>query len=767
MSQPEEKNTGAALFWGIVAVGSVSVGFVVAILAGFLLGHYTHERTKTVAERTVTVKATSTTGTGTSSTTGTTAATALTADQIPLAPAFTAADIGQQPKGDWLSNGGGYSNDRFSPLDQIKDTNVSQLKGEWVTHLKSGLANKYSAEDQPIEYGGVLYVSTGADDVFAMDVKTGKQIWKYEAKMPDNLASYICCGWDSRGVALGDGKVYSPGLDGTLTALDQKTGQVAWKANVGKPTDGYTITAAPLYYDGKVYTSPAGGEYGNRGFLDAYDAKTGKRLWRSYTVPAPGEPGSETWPKNDEWKHGGANIWNTPSLDPSTGMIYFSTSNTGSDFDGRLRSGDNLFSASIVALDAKTGAMKWHYQTVHHDIWDYDNTSPTVLIDAKIGGQDRKGIAEPSKTGYVYFLDRVTGKPIFPITEEPVEQSKEMATAKTQPIPQMPAFSSQKVSAAQLKVIQAGVKGQLKKGDKMPTITAGKLFDVGVSTGDTVKAVAPSVSGGNNWPPSSYNPSSQTYYVCAQDGAQAFLLQKKHQAFKAKATYTGSVRAAGVTGFNNAGTLTAYDMTTGKLKWQNHFADACYSGAVSTAGNLVFVGRNKGALEAYNGTTGKRLWSFQTGAGANSTATVFENDGKEYISFLAGGNALNGSAKGDNLWLFSLDGKLGPEAAAGTGTAIEHAGEPATQDATETSKGDATAGKSVFTDNCAGCHGVAGKGGNGGPDLTTIDNAKDLTKVVKQVKVGGGGMPSFSGQLTAKQIADVATFVTTQITNKK
>jgi quinohemoprotein ethanol dehydrogenase len=761
MSQQEDKNTGAALFWGIVAVGAVSVGFLVAIVAGYVLGHYTHTRTKTVAVRTVTV------GTKPSSTTASTSSTAttapLTAADIPLAPAFSAADIGQQAQEDWLTNGGGYSNDRFSPLTQISDQNVSQLKGKWITHLKSGLANKYSAEGQPLEYQGVLYVTTGADDVFAVDVTTGKQLWKYEAKMPDNLASYICCGWDSRGVALGDGKVYSPGLDGTLTALDQRTGKLLWKSRVGSPKSGYTITASPLYYDGLVYTSPSGGEYGNRGFLDAYDAKTGKRVWRTYTVPKPGEPGSETWPKNDEWKHGGANIWNTPSVDPSLGMLYFSTSNTGSDFDGRRRAGDNLFSASIIALDAKTGAMKWHYQQVHHDIWDYDSTSPTVLIDAKINGQDRKGIAEPSKTGYAYFLDRATGKPIFPIVETPVAQSKEMATAKTQPIPQMPAFSQQTVDAAQLKAIKAGVKGQLKKGEKMPTITPGKLYDVGVTSGNKVEAVAPSVAGGNNWPPSSYNPDNQTYYVCAQNGAQAFFLQKKAQKFKKGTTYTGSVRASGITGFDSPGTLTAYDMTTGKIKWQNKFPDACYSGAVSTAGNLVFVGRNKGDLEAYNGTTGKKLWGFQTGAGANSTATVFSHQGREYISFLAGGNALNGSSKGDNLWLFSLDGTLGPAAAAGEGTAIEHAGEPATQDATQTSKGDAAAGKSVFADNCAGCHGAIGHGGNGGPDLSSIDDAGDLTKVVKQVKGGGGGMPAFSGQLSAKQIADVATFVTTKV----
>jgi alcohol dehydrogenase (cytochrome c) len=700
----------------------------------------------------------------------------VTHPDVPVAPAFKASDVGQQASSSWLTNGGGYSNDRFSDLDQINTSNVGGLKGEWMTHLNdSGTANKYSQEGQPIEYKGILYVTTGADDVFAVDVKTGKTIWSYTANMPDELASTICCGWDNRGVALGSGLIFSPQLDGTLIALDQKTGDKVWQANVAPAKDGYAITAAPLYYDGLVYTSPAGADYGGRGFVDAYDAKTGKRVWRHYNVPKPGEPGAETWPKdNDSWKHGGANVWATPSVDPKLGLIYYSTANAGSDWDGSERAGDNLFSASILAVNAKTGKMKWYYQQVHHDIWDYDSTSPTVLIDAKIGGQDRKGIAEPSKDGYVYFLDRETGKPIFPITEQPVAQSKPDATAATQPIPAMPAFSPQQVTPEMLKGLQTAVAAQLPKGSKAPTIKAGHVFDVGASRTNTVTAVAPSAAGGDNWPPSSYNPKLQMYYVCSQSGAQAFLLQPEHEAFSAGKTYEGAVRAAGVTGFNTPGLVTAYDMTTGKIAWQNKFDDACYSGTMTTAGGLVFVGRNKGQLEAYDGKTGKTLWSFQTGAGANTTASSFEEGGKQYIAFLAGGNALGGTAKGDNLWLFSLDGKVGPAAAPGSGTAITHAGESAgdstgdTGDSSGTTvTGDAGAGKSIFADNCSTCHGLAGTGGNGGPNLKTIPAAKDVDSVVKQVTNGGGGMPAFAGQLSNKDIANVAAYVTQVITGGK
>jgi alcohol dehydrogenase (cytochrome c) len=703
----------------------------------------------------------------------------VTHPDIARAPAFSAKDVGQQASESWLTNGGGYSNDRFSDLDQINTSNVSRLKGEWMTHLNgSGTANKYSQEGQPLEYKGVLYVTTGADDVFAVDVKTGKIIWTYTANMPDELASTICCGWDNRGVALGDGLVFSPQLDGTLIALDQKTGEKVWKANVAPAKDGYAITAAPLYYDGLVYTSPAGADYGGRGFVDAYDAKTGHRVWRHYNVPKPGEEGAETWPKdNDSWKHGGANVWNTPSVDPELGLIYYSTANAGLDWDGSERAGDNLFSASILAVDAKTGKMKWYYQQVHHDIWDYDSTSPTVLIDAKIDGKLRKGIAEPNKNGYVYFLDRETGKPIFPINETPVPQSKKDATAATQPIPTMPGFSPQQVTPDMVKALQAAIGAQLPPGSKQPTIKAGKLYDLGVSRTNTVTAVAPSAAGGDNWPPSSYNPDLQMYYVCSQSGSQAFLLQPEHEKYVAGKTYEGNVRAAGVTGFNTPGLVTAYDMTTGKIAWQKKFDDACYSGTMTTAGNLVFVGRNKGELEAYDAKTGKTLWSFQTGAGANSTATSFEEDGKQYIAFLAGGNALGGTAKGDNLWLFSLDGKLGPAAAPGEAKAIQHAGESASTDeeGTDTApttgdkaaKGDADAGKQVFADNCSTCHGLAGTGGNGGPNLKTIPSAKEVEAVVKQVINGGGGMPAFGGQLSSKEIADVAAYVTSVITGGK
>jgi mono/diheme cytochrome c family protein len=229
-------------------------------------------------------------------------------------------------------------------------------------------------------------------------------------------------------------------------------------------------------------------------------------------------------------------------------------------------------------------------------------------------------------------------------------------------------------------------------------------------------------------------------------------------------TYNGSLGAAGVAWPEASGTFTAIDATSGKVAWQKEFPEPCYAGTATTKGNLVFVGRNSGELEAYNATTGKRLWRFQTGAGANDTATIFQQDGKEYIAFLSGGNSLAATPHGDSLWLFGLDGKLGPAPTPGPGQGTQHAGEKTPSKENTGTSGDATAGKQVFADNCVSCHGATGHGGNGGPDLTSIPDAKNMNRVVAQVTNGGGGMPAFKGVLTAKQITDVSTYVTQKIT---
>jgi quinohemoprotein ethanol dehydrogenase len=685
--------------------------------------------------------------------------------QIEPAPAFSAEQLSEEPKEAWLTNGGTLSNQRYSPLDEIDTDNVGDLKGVWMTDLSgSGVAAKYSAEAQPIVYQGVMYVPTGADDVFAVSVETGKVLWRYEAKL-DQKISTVCCGWLSRGVALGDGKVYLGQLDGSLVALDQRTGKLVWSAEVGSWQQGYTITAAPLYYDGMVVTGVSGGEFSIRGRVQAYDAKTGKEVWRFHTVPGPGEKGHDTWPQdNDSWEHGGAPVWQTPAVDPELGLMYFSTGNASPDLDGSRRKGDNLFAASIVAVDAKTGEYRWHFQQVHHDIWDYDSPSPVVLFDVEIDGEEHKGIAEASKTGWLYLLDRETGKPLLPIEEKAVPQLAGQATAKTQPIPSYPPFFSHEVTDEDVAAIKKLADANAKNGAAKPKVVRGGIY---TPFGETITAIVPGPQGGTNWQPTSYNPETGMFYVCAMRSVSGYSSKNEElpAGKRGQTADLGSVFTT--TGFGSQeGHFLAIEASTGEIKWRKRWPESCYSGSVTTGGNLVFVGRNGGQLEAYNAETGEGpLWSFQTGAGANTTATVFEQDGTQYLAFLAGGNALAATQHGDNLWLFSLDGSMDEVAAGGGGEGTGHAGQSPNEPTDEVA-GDARAGAAVWSDNCAGCHGTNGTGANGGPNLVGNEIALDPAKVRAQVTNGGGGMPAFKDTLTTQQINDVTAYVSQEIATK-
>lgn len=716
---------------------------VPAVAVGFVLGNSSKQKTKTIIQ------------------TPAMAAKAL----ITPAPAFSLAELAATPSADWITNGGSTFNQRYSSLDQIDTSNVSQLKGVWLTHLKgSGVAAKYSAESQPLEYKGIVYVPTGENDVFAVNADSGDILWEYKAHL-DQTISVVCCGWESRGVAIGEGKVYIGQLDGKVVALDQKTGQVAWQTQAVRWQDGYSITDAPLYVNGMVVVGASGGEYGTRGRVLAYDAGTGKLRWRFFTIPGPGETGHDTWPQTgNAWRSGGAPVWQTPAVDPKLGLLYFSTGNAGPDNNGSQRAGKNLFTASIVALDVKTGKLRWWYQMVHHDIWDYDAPSPTILFDATVNGKKVQGIGEAEKTGWLYLLDRRTGTPLFPTPERAVPQDANQKTWPTQPFPSYDPVVPHAPSAAQVAQIRQSAK--LDAGHAVKAIVAKGIY---APYWKTLTILAPGPQGGTNWQPSSYNPKTHMFYVCAQAGAVGDVAEAAVPTKKEGITQQligGSLTIAGGFG-KNLGTFSAIDVTTGKIVWQKRWPEeSCYAGSTTTKGNIVFIGRSGGDLQAYNATTGNLLWSFQTGAGANNAPSVFERNGTEYVVFYAGGNALAASHHGDNLWLFSLDGTLGPAPAPGAGSGVAHAGEaePAAGAGAAGGAGSATAGQTIFASNCSTCHGTLGTGGNGGPNLKSIPSAKDLKTVIAQVTNGGGGMPAFDATLTQKQIQDVATYVTTKIT---
>jgi alcohol dehydrogenase (cytochrome c) len=546
----------------------------------------------------------------------------------------------QGPVGkDWVTNGGNLSNQRYSTLTQIRTDNVKSLKGAWMTRLNgSGFGGKYSAEATPLVKDGIMYVVTGNDDVFAINAKTGELLWERRSGI-DQQISTVCCGWLNRGLAMDEGKLFLGQLDTNVVALDIKTGKEIWKTPIEDWHNGYVITSAPLYYDGIVYSGIAGGEFGTRGRLTALDAETGKILWRAYTLPAPGEVGGDTWPAGStQAMRGGATIWNTPAVDPELGLIYFATGNCGPDYDGSVRAGDNLFCASIMALKVKTGEYAWHFQEVHHDIWDYDAASPVVLFDTVIDGQPRKGIAEAGRTGWVYILDRTNGKPLIGIEERPVPQEPRQKTARTQPYP---------VGDNTVPTCAQPVPGY----DK-----GGCIFD---AFWDTPVLIQPGGQGGTNWSPMPYSPDTGLFYVPGTIRTSTFL--RYGDQYRHGQRYVGGSQAAPI-GSAFGGTFTAIDSHTNKIAWQHQMPYRMGGGGGSTvtAGGLLLRGEPDGNFVALNARTGEKLWTFQTGFGADAPAVVYEVDGQEYIAIVTGGNSIQGSATGDAVWSFALNGTVNP-----------------------------------------------------------------------------------------------------------
>jgi alcohol dehydrogenase (cytochrome c) len=756
------------------------MGVVIAFVAGFFLGHFTgHHHTTTVV-------AAQTTGQETTTEESSEEGESVTAaNGIALAPEFTSDELNEEAGANWITNGGNLTNDRFSSLDEINTENVAELKGDWMTKIGAdSTAAKFSAEGQALAYEGTLYISDGADDVYAMDAHSGEILWTYEPHLPpDPLGEVICCGWDNRGVAIGEGMVFVSQLNGDQVALDQETGKVDWSTPVVKPKSGYSITSAPLYYNGVVYTGGSGGEYGIRGRLTAIDAKTGEIMWKSYTIPAPGEPDFKgAWPEdNNAWAHGGAGIWNTPTVDPKTNTLFFSTSNAGPDWNGAEREGTNKWAASILAMDATTGKIKWGYQQVHHDLWDYDSPSPTVLFNTEMDGKTVEAVGEPSKTGWVYIVDRNTGKPIYPIPEVKVPQDPAQKTSPTQPEPTIPPFSPIQTSQESVEKVEEAVAGNTPKQKVVGT----HIFTPMSTDPTTINLTPTSAVGGDNWPPSSFDPEKDIYVVCSQEGVLGVIAETNKTQYNEGEVFEGG-EIGGTTGFNAPGFLTAYDLSTGKKIWQNKFPESCYSGAVTTAGGLVFMGQNNGELQAFNVETGEKLWGFQTGAGANTTATPFEEEGEEKIAIYAGGNSLAATPHGENFWVFSLNGTMGPEKGTekeaegtvhkGEEEGKEESGETSSEETShegeeEAAAGgggavDAAAGKEVFSEECSICHGATGHGGNGGPDLRTMPLAQTQAGAEKQVTNGGGGMPAFGGQLSEEEIKNVAAYVVEEIVGK-
>jgi quinohemoprotein ethanol dehydrogenase len=473
----------------------------------------------------------------------------------------------------------------------------------------------------------------------------------------------------NRGLGMGAGNVYEGILDGSVVALNQQTGAVVWRNQISDSSKGYSFTAAPVYYNGMVIIGVSGGDAGARGYAIALNAATGQEIWRWFVTPAPGEPGSETWPKNNEWKHGGA-LWIYPSIDPGLGLVYIVTGNPV-PWNTR-KAGADLYTDSIVALNVNTGKLAWYFQTVHHDVWDYDVTNPPILFDAPINGVVQHGIAVASKTGWVYLLNRATGTPLLGIPEKKVGTVKGATSlfklSPTQPFPVGEPFVNQCTTRALWPAVAP---------DGKP-LAVGCIFQpYAVSSKGSFLAAAPAASGGTDWAPSAYNPATNLMYVCVTDGAGGSLGAEtpKEQKLVLGSSYIGDNFGAGSPVEANFGKVVAMNVTTNTVAWQAKWPQPCYSGTMTTAGGLVFAGQSsypakkavKGktpaspasspTLTAFDAVTGKTLWnSVPMDAGANAPSTTYSVGGKQYVVILAGGNALFGSKTGDSIYAYALPG---------------------------------------------------------------------------------------------------------------
>lgn len=502
----------------------------------------------------------------------------------------------QEPR-NWLTYGGGYSSWRHSNLDQLTTVNVRQLKVLWTLQMPT---NERHIQTTPLVVDGVMYVTEPPNNVHAIDAYTGELLWSYERNLPSEMP--LCCGRVNRGLAMLGDKVYLATLDAHLVALNHATGKVEWDVQLADYNKGYSITAAPLAIDGKVICGIAGGEFGTRGFLDAFDAHTGKRLWRFNTIPGPGEPGHDTW-TGDSWKTGGAPTWVTGSYDADLNIVYWGVGNPGPDFQGDVREGDNLYSNSVVAVDVDTGQLKWFFQFTPHDEHDWDANHTPILVDAEFDGAPRKLLLMATKNGFLYVLDRETGK--FLLGRPFVKQTwADGLTPEGRPIVKDASSPSEK-----------------------GTLTY------------------PSVTGGTNWWPSAYNPQTGLWYIPVLERGSIFF--KTEVKFEEGKPYMGSAYQP-LPDEDHYTAIRAYLPSTGELVWEHSLPPrrlwGAIGGVLSTEGDLVFFG-DYHTFYALDARDGQELWKFNLGGNVIAPP----------VSYLAGQRQQITIAAGRTLFTFGLD----------------------------------------------------------------------------------------------------------------
>jgi alcohol dehydrogenase (cytochrome c) len=533
--------------------------------------------------------------------------------------AQSAADLlnDHRTAGDVLTYGMGYNNQRYSALKAINKSNVGKLVPVWNYSLN----NSQGQESQPVIYQGVMYVTTHTSTV-AIDALTGKQIWKQELEFASDVFKMACCGLLNRGVAIYQGKVYRTTLDSHVIAYDAKTGKQIWKTQVIDYKLGHAMTGAPLIANGVLMTGIAGGEYGTRGFIDGWDLDTGKQLWRTYTTAAGSDKGADTWPGDTAMK-GGAPTWLTGAYDPDLDLVYWGTGN-GGPWNAEARKGDNLYICSVLAFRPKTGEIVWHYQFSPNDPYDYDSTDPGMLVDMKVGGAMRKLLIQANRNGFFYVLDRTNGK---------------LLAAN----PYIKLNWADRIDMATGKPVESAKTASVRKGAD--------------------EEIFPSVLGGKNWNPMSWNPATGLAYGNTFNLSWPYQLAKPE--YKQGEWYLGiNFRGVNMPKDEPHGYLSAIDPMTGKSKWKAAWPTVpSMAGTLSTAGGLVFTGAATGEFLAFDASTGKKLWQFQTGSGIIGLPVTWEHGGKQYVSVVSGAGgvwALLGDQRfasvpaGGSVWTFAL-----------------------------------------------------------------------------------------------------------------
>jgi len=488
----------------------------------------------------------------------------------------------------WLTHSGDYAGHRFSPLKEITPANANQLAAQWT--FQTGVNNKFEAT--PIVVDGTLYVTGALNHAWAIDGRTGKQLWRYQRTLPQGLK--VCCGLVNRGFAIYGDRLFMVTLDAHLVALEAKTGKVVFDVEMATVKDGFAATGAPLVVKGKVIVGVAGGEFANRGFIDAYDPQSGQRLWRFYTIPAPGEAGSDTW-QGDIWQRGGAPTWLTGTYDPALNLLYWGTGNPNPDWDGESRPGANLYTDSLLALDPDTGTLKWHFQYTPHDTHDWDANEVPVLADLTIGGRPRKVVMMANRNGFFYVNDRATGEFLLARPFVNTTWAKEIAPDGTPRV--------------------------LPNSD--PT-------DAGTIT-------CPDWYGGTNFMSPSYDAARRLFFVTARETCARFARRPPPpNAALGDRTMGGTVSL--VPEPKRYGALRALDPATGERKWEITYDDAGWAGVLATAGGVVFSGDHDGTFFAADSQTGRKLFEYQTGAPIFAPPTSYAIDGRQYVVIPSGAN---------------------------------------------------------------------------------------------------------------------------------